>query len=437
MVDNVVILAGGSGTRLWPASLRSRPKQFLDPGTGASLLRMTLERAAVVTDSGRIIIVTHKDQVPPLVQELSELDSLKERVLVLPEPAMRNTAPAITLAVTYLTLNEASGGTTLVLAADHIITPVDMFAEACERADLLARSGKLVTFGITPTRAETGYGYIEAGEGITVPGPEGESHGASGAGTGSGKDGLHGSGSGSERDGRGGSASGGGRPGPGDPPSGVASYAPGRAVTAFREKPDEATARGYLQAGNFLWNSGMFVFRNDRFLEELERYQPDVADGFEAIRGLESYERQDKLPVESREGVEVAWEGSYLAGVYGEMPKISVDYAVMERAAEAGSVAVVEPQFEWNDVGSWDEMAELAEAGVLGGAKAGSTGGELYTAGATGVYAFSDIPVAVCGVDDVSVIVKNGKVLVVKRGKSQLVKEIVEKLEGRGREDLL
>lgn len=401
MVDNVVILAGGSGTRLWPASLRSRPKQFLDPGTGASLLRMTLERAAAVTESGRIIIVTHKDQVPPLVEELSELESLKERLLVLPEPAMRNTAPAITLAVTYLALNEVGSGTTLVLAADHIITPVDRFAEACERADLLARSGKLVTFGITPTRPETGYGYIEAGEEIVIP--------------------LAGDGA-SEADSYG---------------SGGESHAPGRSVTAFREKPDAATAKEYLQAGNFLWNSGMFVFRNDRFLKELGNFQPDVADGFQAIHRLKSYERQDKLPLESREGVEIAWDGSYLAQIYGKLPKISVDYAVMEKAAEAGSVAVVEPQFEWNDVGSWDEMAELAEAGVLGGAKAGSTGGELYTAGASGVYAFSELPVAVCGVDDVSVIVKNGKVLVVKRGKSQLVKEIVEKLEGKGREDLL
>ncbi|MFP4302771.1 MAG: mannose-1-phosphate guanylyltransferase [Spirochaetaceae bacterium] len=388
MVDNVVVLAGGSGTRLWPASLRSRPKQFLDPGTGSSLLRMTVERAAAVTEKGRIIIVTHKDQVAPLIEELSLLETLRGRLLILPEPAMRNTAPAITLAVTYLALNDAAEGTTLVLAADHIITPVDKFAEACGRADALARTGKLVTFGITPTRAETGYGYIEAGEGI---GPGSES---------------------------------GGRP-------------PGRRVTAFREKPDEATARAYLEAGNFLWNSGMFVFRNDSYLEALNKHRPEVATGFEAIQLLETHERQDKLPVESRNGVEVAWDGSYLAELYGELPKVSIDYAVMEKAAADGGVAVVEPEFEWNDVGSWDEMAELAEAGVLGGAKAGSTGADLYTAGASNVYAFSDLPVAVCGVDDLSVIVKNGKVLVVKRGKSQLVRQIVEKLEAKGREELL
>ena len=399
MVDNVVVLAGGTGTRLWPASLRTRPKQFLDPGTGASLLRMTLERAAAVTEKGRIIIVTHKEQVAPLIEELSQLESLRERVLVLPEPAMRNTAPAITLAITYLALNEPGEGTTLVLAADHIITPVDKFAEACERADTLAREGSLVTFGITPTRPETGYGYIEAGESITL-----------------GSESSH---------------------GPDDSSSGSSNHGPGRRVTAFREKPDQATAKAYVEAGNFLWNSGMFVFRNDSYLAALNKHQPDVAKGFEAIQLLETHERQDKLPVESRNGVEVAWDGSYLAEVYGELPKISIDYAVMEKAAEVGGVAVVEPEFEWNDVGSWDEMAELAEAGVLGGAKAGSTGADLYTAGANNVYAFSDLPVAVCGVDDVSVIVKNGKVLVVKRGESQLVKEIVEKLEGKGRDDLL
>lgn len=388
MIDNVVILAGGSGTRLWPASLKSRPKQFLDPGTGATLLRMTLERAAAVTDQGRIIIVTHQDQVTPLIEELSHLDSLRERVLVLPEPAMKNTAPAVALAVTYLTLHEEPRGTTLVLAADHIITPVDTFSEATARADAIARSGKLVTFGITPTRAETGYGYIEAGEPLDLDG-------------------------------------------------GDAAPTGGRQVRAFREKPDEARAKEYLNSGDFLWNSGMFVFRNDRFLDALADYQADLSDGFRRILELESFERQDRLPIESREGIEVAWEGSYLAELYGELPNISVDYAVMEDAAAAGEVAVVEPEFEWNDVGSWDEMAELAEAGVLGGAKAGSTGGELYTAGATGVYAFSDMPVAVCGVDDVSVVVKNGKVLVVKRGRSQLVKEIVERLESKGRDDLL
>lgn len=412
MVDNVVVLAGGSGTRLWPASLRSRPKQFLDPGTGASLLRMTLERAATVTEKGRIIIVTHKDQVEPLVSELSQLQSLRERVLVLPEPAMRNTAPAITLAVTYLALNQSGEETTLVLAADHIITPVDKFAEACERADALAREGKLVTFGIAPTRPETGYGYIEAGEPIFPASDTGNQAPGS-----QGSDGVSHAPSGSTSD-------------TGNP-------APGRRVTAFREKPDELTAKAYFEAGNFLWNSGMFVFRNDAFLEALNEHQPDVAQGFEAIQLLETHERQDKLPLESREGVEIAWDGSYLAEVYGELPKISIDYAVMERAAEAGSVAVVEPEFEWNDVGSWDEMAELAEAGVLGGAKAGTTGADLYTAGANNVYAFSDLPVAVCGIDDVSVVVKNGKVLVVKRGKSQLVKEIVEKLKGKGRDDLL
>lgn len=404
MVDNVIVMAGGSGSRLWPASLRSRPKQFLDPGTGASLLRMTLERAAAVAGEGRILIVTHQEQLGPLIEELATLESIRERVTVLPEPAMRNTAPAITLGVTYLTLNGDPEATTLVLAADHIITPVDEFASACERADRLARSGKLVTFGITPTRPETGYGYIEAGEAVELGG---EGPAAAGAQA---------------------SAAGG---------DVLARGAPGREVRAFREKPDEATARAYLEAGNFLWNSGMFVFRNDRFLEELSTHQSDVADGFAPIGELEGWERQDKLPVESRDGVEIAWGGSFLAELYGALPKISVDYAVMEDSAAAGSVAVVEPGFEWNDVGSWDEIADLAESGILGGAKAGQTGGELYTAEASGVYAFSDLPVTVCGVDDVSVIVKNGRVLVVKRGRSQLVKQIVEGLEEKGREDLL
>lgn len=366
MVDNVLIMAGGSGTRLWPASTQERPKQFLDLGIGTSLLAATLQRAYATGAKNQIAVITHASQVPAVEAELAALGY--EDALVIGEPIGRNTAPAIACGLwTFDVPGGAADQTTLVLAADHLITPTEAFVEDVEKADLLAREGFMVTFGIPPTRPETGYGYIEQGD----------------------------------------------------------AQGPGNLVASFREKPDEATAEGYLQAGRYLWNSGMFVFHHQAFWQQLSEYAPELTAPFESA----------PLPESTTTSVNGSGTTSETIAanraLYDELPSVSIDYALMEHTDRA---AVVPVSFTWNDIGSWDEVATLQAAGHLG-----TESGEVpvVQADAAGNYVLADQPVALCGVEDLIVVAKEGRLLICRKGRSQLVKQIVEALKADGREDLL
>ncbi|MCQ2604847.1 MAG: mannose-1-phosphate guanylyltransferase, partial [Spirochaetia bacterium] len=216
MVDNILILAGGSGTRLWPASLKSFPKQFINVRDGNSLLALTIRRAISLNIPGKIMIITLKSQMQQVIHECIPFASTG-KIAIIPEPEPKNTAPAIAAAVQYFRLS-GNDPSLLVLPSDHIIEDLDGFRNSVEKADIMARKGSLVTFGIRPEYPETGYGYILKGT----------------------------------------------------------EEAPGFTVKTFTEKPDLAKAREFISSGNYLWNSGMFCFKASSYWNELEKHTPEI-----------------------------------------------------------------------------------------------------------------------------------------------------------------
>ena len=267
MFDDCLIMAGGAGTRLWPASSSHLPKQFLPASRGMSFFSMAVERALAVTGkSGKIIVITGKSHVPLVIKEAAKLKAgEKKRLLVIGEPAAKNTAPAIACAAIY-SLNSGKNRNMLVLTSDHIIRPLDTFKNDAAKAAASAKEGKLVVFGIPPAGPETGYGYIEAGKGEDV-----------------------------------------------------------LDVAAFHEKPDLQTAKKYAANRRFFWNSGMFAFSAGFIAEQFRLFAPDVILPFEKLKAPtpQSYK--------TVQGVQVldAWSG--LQNAYRKTAAISFDYAIAEK----------------------------------------------------------------------------------------------------------
>ena len=354
-----LILAGGSGTRLWPASRAATPKQYLSFDGGPSYLQQALLRARAVA-SDLIVVVTAEDQVEAVATQHAALGATAggESCCIVGEPAARNTAPAIALGARVAARLGGSAATDLallVLSSDHAIEPEEAFVHDVHAGQRLAQQGWLTTFGIRPTRPETGYGYLELGTELS--------------------DGFQ--------------------------------------VAAFREKPDRETAGRFLAAGGFLWNAGIFLFPLELLNTELQRHATEVATALERT--------EVPLPAAGRGPVIVAPTPA-LRATYRDLEAISIDYALMERSSR---VAAVRASFRWSDVGSWDELARIA----TGDAPVAQTE-------ARGNTVFSDLPVALAGVDDLVVVVKNGAVLVTRKGRTQLVRDAVEGLRER-RPDLL
>lgn len=366
MADATIILAGGVGSRLWPASLRHSPKQLLRVGGGPSLIQRAINLAFAATPDGPVVIVTNQDHVEAINDHVGELDTVSpgsaRRITFLPEPVGRNTGPAVALGVTFISSRLGADASVLVLTADHIIEPANRFTSDADAACRLACDGNLVCFGILPDGPETGYGYIRAGEPL----------------------------------------------------------AGGYRVARFTEKPDLATAERYLRTGGHYWNAGMFCFTAGTFLNELSRHAPEIADAFAGCA----------LPLTDTPTGSSAAEAEKLAGLYERLPKISIDYALMEKCER---VAVVPATFSWNDVGSWDEVARVAESLH----EPAPPSQPVIEVEAGGNYVASDLPVAICGVSDIHVVVRNGKVLVCRRGRSQLVKQAVEAAEAAGHGELV
>jgi len=378
-------MAGGSGTRLWPASVADAPKQLLRIGGRHSLFQQSVLRAAAATADGPIAVVTNHAHVPGLAAHLSELTAdhpdLSARVTIIPEPTGRNTAPAIAVGMACLqgrlatAGRAAAGAAVLVLSADHVIAPIERFvSDATVAAAAAAASvggsgdGRLVCFGIRPTHPETGFGYIKRGAALLAG--DGECY----------------------------------------------------AVDQFKEKPDQPTAARYLAEGD-LWNAGMFCFNAGLFWRELERHQPSIARAFSGPSI--SHVLEHALSV--GEGGFACTDAERLARIYQALPAISIDNAVLERSDR---VAVVPASFTWSDVGSWDAVAALQAGGPDAPAP-------VIRVQADGSFVRSEIPVALCGVDDVMVVIENGRALVCRAGAGQLVKQAVDQIRERGLDDLL
>lgn len=349
MENNVyaVILAGGSGSRLWPLSRSLFPKQLMEIGEGeGTLLQQTARRLLSVFPAENALTVTHKDHRFQVAGQLFEIDkALAENVLA--EPVARNTLPAIAWAAAEI-VRKSPEAVMGVFPSDHRIADAAAFETACRQGIELAREGRLVTFGLKPDAPETGFGYIQQGEAI---------------------------GSG-----------------------------PGALVQRFVEKPDAETAAAYLKAGDYLWNSGMFLFKASVFLEQVQRFEPAIFDGVAKLADKEG----------------AAGE------IYPNLPKQSIDYGVMERADE---VAVIPVEMGWSDLGSWEAVYEEGAKNQDGSV----TVGDVFALDAKNSLLMSTKGfVAALGVENLAVIKTGDAVLVSARDRVQEVKAIVEHLQAKG-----
>lgn len=347
-----IILAGGSGGRLWPLSREHYPKQFLKLNSQLSMLQETIRRLDGIDVSQPLIICNEEHRF--LVAEQTR--QIKAKANILLEPVGRNTAPAIALAALYQLSLKQDASVMLVLAADHIIEDVDAFHDAVNVALSRAADGDLVTFGVVPTEPATAFGYIK-GE------------------------------------------------------SGISNTSVTR-VLEYVEKPDFATAQHYLGSGNYFWNSGMFMFRPDVYLEELRRYRPEI---------VESCERAMNDVTADLDFVR------FHTKALMDCPSDSIDYAVMEKTDKA---VVVSLEAGWSDVGSWDALWGIKEKDNRNNAIEGDvllerTSGSL-------VYA-QDRLVAAVGVSDLIVVDTKDAVLVAAKNSVQDVKRIVESVKDSNR----
>ncbi|AQZ94188.1 mannose-1-phosphate guanylyltransferase/mannose-6-phosphate isomerase [Halopseudomonas phragmitis] len=352
-----LILSGGNGTRLWPLSRKLFPKQFHALTGDHTLFQQTLLRLDLPGVESPLVVCNCEHQF--IVEE--QLDNIGMRAQqVLLEPFGRNTAPAVALAALQL-VEQGRDELLLVLPADHLIANTQAFHQALERARLAAERGALVLFGVPARQPETGYGYIKAG----------------------------GSGSG---------------PVPG-----------ALAVERFVEKPDLATAQSYVEDGSYFWNSGMFLFRCSRYLEELQRHSPDIYDTCRLA-----------LERSRREGENVHIDRE----VFECCPDDSIDYAVMEKTSAA---CVVPLSAGWTDVGSWTALWEVQDKDARGNVALGDV--LLQESSNNYVHATNKL-VTLIGLDDLVVVETRDAVMIAHKDKAQQIKDVVNRLAADGRDEV-
>lgn len=345
-----VILAGGTGTRLWPLSRRSYPKQLLALCEDKTLLQATFSRVAAV--GGAVPMVIVGDEHRFIVR--SQIEALEGGggAPILLEPMGRNTAPAVYAAAAVAARRHEEPVVLLILPADHLVRDQEAFARAVDQAAALADSGRLVTFGIQPERPETGYGYIEKGEGDEV--------------------------------------------------------------RSFREKPDAATAEKYVASGRYFWNSGMFAFRSDVVMAEMEEHCPEIAAAMTAAVA---------------KGEDDMGFFRFNAGAMAACPADSIDYALMEKSA---NIAVVPADLGWSDIGSWRALWEVSPHDERGNV----IGGDVVAEEVENCLLRSDHRLlAAVGLKDIMVVESADALLVAPLDRAQDVKKIVARLKDAGRDE--
>jgi mannose-1-phosphate guanylyltransferase / mannose-6-phosphate isomerase len=353
-----VILSGGSGSRLWPLSRTLLPKQFLPLVSKQTMLQETVLRLKGLAGAQEPVIVCSNDHRFLAAEQMRSIGATAAAQIL--EPAGRNTAPAVAIAALCVA-DTAPDGVMLVLPADHLIRNVPAFHDAVAQAATAAASGHLVTFGIVGQEPETGYGYIERGE----------------------------------------------------PMAGLAGCFK---VARFVEKPDLASAKKFLASGRFYWNSGMFVFRASRYLDELGKHRPDI---LQAARNAWEKNARDLDFIRLD-------EQAFLAS-----PSESIDYAVMEKTRDA---VVVEADIQWSDIGSWTALWQAGTAGPDGNV----TVGDVHADTTRNCYIRAESRlVAAVGVEDLVIVETADAVLVTHKSCSQDVKRTVEALKAKQRDEYL